>query len=85
MDIITIRFYMKTICEQQSVSRAAKELGISQPALSTFVKKQEAEVGKALFDRSTLPIRLTEAGTAYLEYLDSCVNLKEEFEERMTK
>ena len=58
--------YIKAIAEMRSISAAAESLGISQPALSSHLKKLEGEVGAVLFDRSRQPLELTEAGKAYL-------------------
>ena len=57
---------------------AAENLGISQPALSSYLKKQEQELGTTLFDRSKQPLELTEAGRAYLNFLDKSAVLKRE-------
>ena len=73
--------YIKTIAEMRSISAAAESLGISQPALSAHLKKTEAEVGAVLFDRSRQPLELTEAGQAYLNYLDRTQSLEKELEQ----
>ncbi|AGY74864.1 LysR family transcriptional regulator [Clostridium autoethanogenum] len=49
-----------------SFSKAAKNLYISQPALSAYIKKIEVELGVSLFDRSMTPIHLTEPGEMYI-------------------
>ena len=49
-----------------SFSRAAKELYISQPSLSTHIKSLEKELGFDLVSHKT-PISLTPAGAAFLE------------------
>ena len=63
--------YVKTVYEQGSFTKAAEKLFISQPSLSAMVKKTETELGTAIFDRSSTPLELTEAGQAYLEYIDA--------------
>ena len=65
--------YIKKIAQAKSISVAADQLGISQPALSSYLKKVEGELGVVLFDRSRQPIELTEAGRVYLDYLDEVV------------
>ena len=45
-----------------SISRAAADLGIGQPTVTTHIKKLETELGAELFDRVKRPIRLTLAG-----------------------
>mgnify|MGYP003360160948 CR=1 FL=1 len=44
--------YIKEVATKQSFSKASKALGISQPALSNYVKKIEDRLGVPLFDRS---------------------------------
>ena len=65
--------YIKKIAQAKNISVAADQLGISQPALSSYLKKVEGELGVVLFDRSRQPIELTEAGRVYLDYLDEVV------------
>ncbi len=59
--------YVIAIVEQGGISQAAEALHIAQPALSRYLKKLEAELETDLFDRSVIPIRLTEAGRLYVE------------------
>lgn len=63
--------YIKMVYEQRSFTKAAEKLHISQPSLSAMVKKTEAELGAAIFDRSSTPMELTEAGQAYMEYIEA--------------
>lgn len=49
-----------------SFSRAARERNVTQSALSRRVKQLEDWLGSPLFDRSSYPIRLTEAGRIFL-------------------
>lgn len=66
--------YLTTLAEEQSITRAAARLFISQPALTAFLNRTEEELGARLFDRSTTPIRITEAGAYYLSELEKiCV------------
>lgn len=50
------------IARYRSVSKAAKELGLSQPTLSKYLQEIENELGVALFDRSVMPLKVTPAG-----------------------
>lgn len=60
--------YILTIAEEQSISRAAQKLGVTQSSLSQSVKHIEKSLGTVLFDRSVSPITLTAAGRIYVEY-----------------
>lgn len=75
--------YIKAIAEVHSISLAAEKLGISQPALSSFLKKKEDEVGAVLFDRSKQPLELTEAGSVYLDYLNRMSALQNEMSQNI--
>ena len=52
------------VAQAGSLSRAALALGSSQPTLSRQVAQLEAQLGHALFERTTRGVRLTEAGVA---------------------
>lgn len=58
--------YVYEVYRERSFSKAAKNLYISQPALSTYVKRVENQIGQKIFDRNVTPIELTEAGRAYI-------------------
>ena len=68
LDIRQMR-YLVTLAETGNFTHAARILYTSQPSLSTFVSKVEAELGVQLFDRSTSPITMTGAGEIYIENL----------------
>lgn len=67
--------YFLTIVAEGSISRAAKKLYVSQPYLSQHVTRLEQEYGVRLLDRSTVPLTVTEAGSVYVKYLESCRQL----------
>ncbi len=78
-------FYTLAIAETGGFSAAAEKLGISQPTLSKYIKKLEADLGIPLFDRSTLPLRLTEAGELYIEVGRQMLYLEHRLEKRLTE
>ncbi len=57
--------YVIAVAKSGGISQAADLLHISQPTLSKYLKKLETDLGIELFDRSTLPIKLTLAGELY--------------------
>lgn len=72
-----------TIYEEGSFSKAADRLFVSQPALSIIVKKTEEELGISLFNRNSKPIRLTEAGEYYIEYIKKIQQAEDELAEQL--
>ena len=55
------------VCETGSMTAAAKQLGVSQSAVSQSVSSLEREQGTSLFDRDSRPPRPNIAGRALLE------------------
>lgn len=55
------------VARKQSFTRAAAELGISQPALSAKITALEARLGIRLLTRTTRSVSTTEAGERLLE------------------
>jgi DNA-binding transcriptional LysR family regulator len=50
------------VAKQKSFSRAARDVGLSQSAVSVSVKQLEAELGVKLLDRTTRQVQLTAVG-----------------------
>ena len=59
--------YVLSIAETGNLSAAAKELGVSQPALSKYLAELEDELGTELFLRYKKQLYPTAAGKIYLE------------------
>ena len=68
--------YVYEVYKAKSFSVAAKKNFVSQPALSAIVKKVEKGLGVTLFDRSTLPISLTDAGKIYISAIEDIRSTK---------
>ena len=64
MDLTQIRYFL-AIAQHGGFTRAATELGVSQPAISRSVGKLEEEIGQPLFERDSRPPKLTEAGETF--------------------
>ncbi|GAA2232018.1 LysR family transcriptional regulator [Streptomyces amakusaensis] len=63
-----------------SLGRAARELGISQPAASGRIRSMERQLGVALLDRSPRGSRLTEAGALVTDWARRVVEAAEAFD-----
>lgn len=70
--------YFREVAALENITKAARQLYISQPALSTAIARLEKELGFLLFDRMGNRIGLTEAGHCYLEYVNSAFSILEE-------
>lgn len=58
--------YIIALDNHRHFVRAAESCHVSQPNLTTQVKKLEEEIGVKIFDRDTKPLKPTEAGEAIL-------------------
>lgn len=67
MDLKSIRYFVH-VADVGSITIAAKNLCIVQPALSRWIKRIEEEVGAKLFERLPRGVQLTPAGHIYLEH-----------------
>lgn len=63
MNLGPFRTFVKVV-ETQNLSRAAAELGLSQPAVSKQIQALEDHYGVLLMERSGRKLKLTEAGEA---------------------
>lgn len=66
MDIHQIRCF-KRVAELRSFTAAAKQLNITQPALSRQVQSLEDELGTQLLLRTTRAVQPTKAGKVMME------------------
>lgn len=71
--------YVYEVYKERSFSKAAQNLYISQPSLSNKIKKVEAKVGAALFERNTIPLRLTDCGEKYIECAKQIMEIEHSF------
>lgn len=67
MDLRDLR-YFETIAELQHLGQASARLHRTQPALTSSIRRLEADCGAALFEKAGRGIRLTEAGRVLLKW-----------------
>ena len=56
------------VCEEGSFTKAAKRLGISQPAVSQNISEIEKGIGARIFERNRNSVTLTEEGGLFKEF-----------------
>jgi DNA-binding transcriptional LysR family regulator len=81
MELTPLR-YFQAIARHQHLTRAARELGVTQPALSAMLKKLEKHVGTPLVHRSGRGVALTEPGKAFLAHAEEAIRRAEAREKR---
>lgn len=69
-----------TVYQEKSISKAAQKLFVSQPSLSIMIRKIEEEIGLPLFDRTSKPIRMTEAGMEYVKAAEAIMHIEKSFD-----
>lgn len=71
--------YVYAVYVYKSFSKAAESMYLSQSSLSLMVKKAEQRIGAPIFDRSSLPIALTEQGEAYIRAVEQIKGIEQTF------
>lgn len=77
--------YICTIAQEQSISKAAQKLYVSQPSLSHCLSSLEEKLGTKLFYRSTKGLTLTYAGEQYYHTALEILEKYNEFENLITE
>ena len=75
--------YIVAIADQGSITRAAEQLFITQPALTKFLQRIEKELGLSLFVRKGKQFILTEAGQKYVEVGHEILRLDRKLTEQL--
>ena len=69
------------IAQTNSISKAAQNLYISQPALSKIIKHLESETGEILLLRSPFGVRLTQQGEILWRYAQEILRLYDGYQQ----
>ena len=70
----------RDIAQSRSFSRGASLNGISQSAASQHIHEMERRLGMSLFDRTTRPLSLTQAGKLYADFCRDVLRREEQMQ-----
>ena len=76
-------YYFYTVAKLGSVTRAAKELRVSQPALSSQIKALQEYLNVRFFEKQGRKLILTEEGHSALAYAKKIFDAGKEFADRL--
>lgn len=82
MELRYLRYFV-AVASTRHFTRAAEQLGISQPPLSQQIQKLEREVGTPLFKRLTRGVEMTDAGEALYQDASHILELTDSALERV--
>ncbi len=73
MTLVQLEYYIGA-CEYKSMTRAAKQLNVTQPTLSNAIKQLESEYGSVfILRRQNGENTVTESGKLFYEFAKSAV------------
>ncbi len=79
MKIRHLRIF-KMVCEEESITKAAERLFMTQPAVSSAIGELESHLGVYLFDRISRRIYLNETGKLFLAKVIKLLELYDDLE-----
>ncbi len=77
--------YFWTVARSGTIARAAEELRLSQPTISTQLKSLEESLGHKLFQRQGRRLGLTDVGQTTFRYADDIFRLGRELQESLSR
>jgi DNA-binding transcriptional LysR family regulator len=72
-----------TVADEKSLTRAAKKLHLSQPAVSGQVKAMESLYSLCLFERTNHGVELTSAGEVVYRYARQLINIHDDMKQAL--
>lgn len=82
MNLRNIKIFL-TVAEAKSMSKAARLLYMSQPAVSQSISELEQEYGCKLFIRNHKNLEFTYAGLVFSEYAEKLISLTDDLKSKM--
>jgi len=74
MEFRTLKYFV-AVAREESITRAAEKLFLTQPALSRQIQSLEEELGKKLFEREKYSVKLTTDGTELFHDAEKILSL----------
>lgn len=84
MEIRVLRYFL-TVVREESITKAAEVLHITQPTLSRQLAQMEEEIGVKLFDRGSRKIQLTNEGTLLRRRAEEILQLVDQTEKELVE
>lgn len=84
MEIRVLRYFL-TVVREESITKAAEVLHITQPTLSRQLAQLEEEIGVKLFDRGTRKIKLTNEGILLRRRAEEILQLVDKTEKELVE
>lgn len=75
--------YLIVLSEEKNITRAARRLYISQPSLTGYINRLEADLGFHIFDRNHTPVLLTPNGKLYIDKMRLILSEEEHLKEEL--
>ncbi len=84
MEIRVLRYFL-TVVREESITKAADVLHITQPTLSRQLSQMENEIGVRLFHRGTRKITLTNEGILFRRRAEEILQLVDNTEKELVE
>lgn len=84
MELRVLKYFL-TVAREESITKAAEILYITQPTLSRQIVELEKEIGTALFIRSNRNVTLTDAGILFRRRVEEMIELEEKIKEEFSR
>lgn len=83
MELRTLRYFLE-VAKEENMSKAAKQLHLSQSTLSKQLKRMEEELGKRLFIRHSFSMELTEGGRLLKKRAQDLISMADKITEEFS-
>lgn len=82
---LSLYFIFNCVAENGNISKAAKQLFLSQPAVSKAIANLESNLNVSLFIRNSRGVKLTDEGKLLYEYTNNALRTLQQGEESIMK